>query len=177
MHIVILALALLQPGSQDLFMVHGELQGLYEELSQGVLQAGNETDLDDLDAVLYTPDWVLVDADGKQHGWPEIRDETIKAQTSTPLERMTQTIQKLSVASDRATVLVNVTIVRTIVDEDGRYGPKGRTLALDETNLFRDTWVKDSTGWKLKSRKQVGQPKLRADESEYHRYLKENHVS
>ena len=46
----------------EAFNLGGELQGLYEEISQATLQFVTESDVDLFHDVLYTPDWVFVDA-------------------------------------------------------------------------------------------------------------------
>jgi hypothetical protein len=76
---------------------------------------------------------------------------------------MTQSIQTLSVVPNGAAVLVNVTIVRTMVDYDGRYGRQGGFHTLTEATVFRDGWIRVADDWQFKSREQIGQPKLLVD--------------
>jgi hypothetical protein len=71
---------------------------------------------------------------------------------------MNQSIQKLSLTSGGAEVVVNLTTVRSIVDAEGRYGRQGAPHTLTETTTFRDGWVKVSDKWKFKSREQIGRP-------------------
>jgi hypothetical protein len=64
---------------------------------------------------------------------------------------------------DGATVTTKLTTVRTIVDDEGRYGRNGATHTVTETTVFHDTWVKAGDLWKLKSREQVGKPAVSVD--------------
>jgi len=164
---LLLAAMLLQQGTvSDAFHVRGELQGLYDEISQATLQFVTESDVDLFHDVLYTPDWVFVDAKGEKHTWSQMRETAVQALSAPPLTWMNQSIQKMSLASDGAVVLVNLTTVRTIVDAEGRYGRKGASHTLTETTTFRDGWVRASDRWKLKSREQIGRPIVSADKPE-----------
>ena len=156
----LLALALLSPGNPpDAFDVQAELQGLYDEISQATLQFVTESDVDLFHDVLYTPDWVFVDAKGRKQTWSEMRQGAIDA-LSAPPDSISQPIRKLSLGSDAVTVTVDVTIVRTIVDKDGRYGRQGASHTLTATTAFRDGWVRVSDDWKLKSREQISEPSV-----------------
>ena len=50
-----------------------------------------------------------------------------------------------------------------MVDNDGRYGRKGGSHTLAEATVFRDSWIKVADDWKLKSREQIGQPRVLVD--------------
>ena len=50
-----------------------------------------------------------------------------------------------------------------MVDYDGRYGRKGGFHTVTEATVFRDGWIRVADDWKLKSREQIGQPKLLVD--------------
>jgi hypothetical protein len=50
-----------------------------------------------------------------------------------------------------------------VVDNDGRYGRKGGSHTLTEATVFRGSWIKVADDWKLKSREQIGQPKVLVD--------------
>ena len=76
---------------------------------------------------------------------------------------MTNNTSQEIVIAHSATVLVNVTTVRTVIDNDGQYGSKGRSHTLAETAVYRDGWVRVGDEWRLKSREQVGQPKVVVD--------------
>ena len=166
--VMLLALALHQPAiGSDAFNVGAELQGMYEEISQATLQFVTESDVDLFHDVLYMPDWVFVDAAGQKHTWSQMREREVQALSAPAFSSMNQSIQKLSLAPDgAATVLVNLTTVRAIVDAEGRYGRQGASHTLTETTAFRDTWVKASGSWKLKSREQLGQPTVAVDKPE-----------
>jgi len=171
--VLLLALTLpRQAIGSEAFNVGGELQGLYEEISQATLQFVTESDVDLFHDVLYTPDWVFVDATGQKYTWPQMREREVQALSAPPLSSMNQTIQTLSLTPDGATVVVNLTTVRTIVDAEGRYGRQGVRHTLTETTPFRDTWVKappdndNNEKWKLKSRQQIGRPTVAVDKPE-----------
>lgn len=164
--VLLLALTLQQGTASDTFNVRAELQGLYDEISQATLQFVTESDVDLFHDVLYTPDWVFVDATGQKQTWPQVREREVQALSAPPLSSMNQSIQKLSLAPDGATVVVNLTTVRSVVDAEGRYGRKGASHTLTETTAFRDVWLKASDKWKLKSREQIGQPIVSVDRRE-----------
>jgi hypothetical protein len=110
--------------------------------------------------VLYTSDWVFIDATGQRHSWSQVREEAVRTLESPRVDSITQSIQTLSLVPTGATVRVNVTTVRTMVDNDGRYGRKGGSHTLTEATVFRDSWIKVADDWKLKLREQIGQPRV-----------------
>jgi len=168
MAVPLLALSLLYPGTPpDTFDVQAELQGLYDEISQTTLSFVTASDIDMLHDVLYTPDWVFVDATGHTQAWPQVRQGVIQALSAPHPDSMSQPIQKLSLGSGGATVVVNMTTVRTIVDHEGRYGRQGASHTLTETTAFRDRWVQVSDKWKLKSREQISGPTVSVDKPEW----------
>ena len=164
MHIVMFALALTLSGPPDPFEVQAEIQGLYDEISQAVLQFETPEDADQFHTVLYTPDWVFVDTSGQTHTWTQMRVQALHA---APVQAATQPIQKLSLVPGGAVATVNEIRTRAIVDEAGKYGRKGASHALTETTAFKDTWVQVGDHWKLKSRTQLGPPKVQVDVSDY----------
>jgi hypothetical protein len=161
--VLFLALALLQGGAQDSFSVRAELQGLYDETSQATLQFETESDVDQFHDVLCAPDWVFVDAMGQRHSWRQLREQAVESLTTRPFDSMIQAIQKLSLGPAGATVVVDVTTVHAIVDNEGRYGRKGGSHTLTETIVFRDAWIRISDEWKQKLREQIGAPKVWID--------------
>ena len=82
--ILFLTVDLLQAGSSDLFSVQTGLQGLYDEISQASLQFLTESDVDTFHDVLFTPDWVLVDATGQRRTGAQEREED-RAEPCPPL--------------------------------------------------------------------------------------------
>jgi hypothetical protein len=160
---LLLWLAGLQSGAPDPFDVQSNLQGIYDELSQATMQFDTPADIDSFHHVFYTPDWVFVDAAGQRHSWAEMREHDVQALSGPRVDSMQQPIRKLSLVPDGATVTTKVTTVRTIVDQEGRYGRKGATHTLTESTVFRDAWVKSGESWKLKSREQVGKPAVSVD--------------
>jgi hypothetical protein len=163
--VLLLLLAGLQSGSPDPFDVQSDLQGIYDELSQAAMQFATPADIDSFHNVFYAPDWVFIDAAGQRHSWTEMREHDVQALSGPRADSIQQPIRKLSLVPDGATVTTNVTTVRTIVDEEGRYGRKGATHTLTESTVFRDAWVKSGESWKLKSREQVGKPTVSVDHS------------
>jgi hypothetical protein len=154
---VLLALALLRPGApQDRFDVREELQGLYDEISQATLQFASEADVDEFHAVLYTPDWVFVDEKGQKQTWPSVRALAVHALSAPPPDSMLQPIQRLAFHSDSLVADVTMITVQTIVDPTGQDGRPGGSREMTTTTPFRDTWVRVSNEWKLKSREQTG---------------------
>ena len=165
--ILLLTFGFVQAGSPATFSVQADVQGLYDEISQASLQFLTESDVDDFHDVMYTPDWTVVDIAGQRHTWSQLRDQAVQALNATHHDPMVQTIQKFSLVPGGATAVVNVTVVRTVTDDEGRYGPKGASHTLNETTPYRDTWVTVSDRWKMKSRQQLGAPKVVVDKPEY----------
>ena len=153
--------------SPDTFDVQVELQGLYDEISQIDVPFMTQSDVDLFHDVLYTPDWVFVDALGQKQTWLQMREHAMQASSAPPLDSMIQRIQKLSLVPDGASTVVNVTTVRTIVDAGGRYGRQGASHTLTETTLYRDRWTRVSDEWKLKSREQISPSTVSVDRPEW----------
>ena len=157
--VLLLTMTLWRPWSPpSTFDVQTDLQGLYDEISQATLQFVTESDVDVFHDVLYTADWVFIDATGHTQTWAQARERSFQALSEPHPDALTQPIQKLSVASDGVTVLADMKTVRTIVDKEGRYGRQGSSHTLTETITFRDRWVRVSDRWKMKSREQVSGP-------------------
>jgi hypothetical protein len=156
---LLLAAALIVAGPPaDNFLVQAELQGLYDESSQAALQFVSAPDIDEFHAVLCTADWIFTDLAGHPRTWTEMRPDAVRALSEPRLDAMTQTIVTLSVDAGGATVVVNLSTVRTVVDHDGRYGRPDASHTLTRTTPFRDRWIRVSDEWKLKSREQIGAP-------------------
>jgi hypothetical protein len=162
---IALALTVALGAPPDLFSVQTDLQGLYDEISQAVLQFATTQDADQFYEVIYTPDWALVDASGQRHTWPDVREQIMQA---APVESTAQPIQKLALVPGGAVATVKASTTRAFVDSDGRYGKRGESHTLDETITYRDTWVQVGDQWKLKLREQIGPPKVQVDPSIYH---------
>ena len=153
---LLLVMALLaQVPRPDTFEVRSELQGLYDEMSQATLQFMTASDIDDFQAVLTTPDWTFVDETGLKHDWSQMREDAIHALSAPRPDSITQTIGKLSLETDAATVVVNRTTVYSIADDAGRSGRSG-ARARATTTTFRDRWIRSGGEWKLQSRQQIG---------------------
>jgi hypothetical protein len=147
----------------DPFVTRAELQALYDEASQATLQFGTAIDVDEFHEVLCTADWKFVDATGQPHTWQQMRDREIQALTMPRVDSLKQTIQKVSLNPEGASVVVASTTVQSSADAGAKSGPKEATHTLAETTLFRDVWVRTGDTWKMKSREQIGQPKRLVD--------------
>ena len=113
---LLLAAALIVAGPPaDNFLVQAELQGLYDESSQATLQFVSASDVDEFHAVLCTADWIFTDLAGHPRTWTEMRPDAVRALSEPRLDAMTQTIVTLSVDAGGATVVVNLSTVRTVV--------------------------------------------------------------
>jgi len=152
-------------GPANTFEIQAELQGNYDEISQATLQFVTPSDVDLFHDVLYTPDWVFVDPAGHTQTWPQARERAIQALSAPPPDSLKQSIQKLSVVSDGVIVIVNMTIVRTVVDAQGRDNRQAMSHVVAESTTFRDKWVKVGGAWQQKSREQIGGPTVSADKS------------
>jgi hypothetical protein len=87
-----------------------------------------------------------------------VRALAIQALSAPHPDAITQPIQKLDLAPDGATAVVNMIVVKSIVDHEGRYGRRDASHTLTETTPFRDHWVRVADAWRLKSREQMGKP-------------------
>jgi hypothetical protein len=119
--------------------------------------------VDQFHAVLYTPDWSLVDSKGQRHAWAELRQREVAALKEPMADSINPIIQKVALGPDGATVVVTVETMRTTVDTAGHYGRPGLTHTLTEDAVFRDRWVRVAGNWKLKAREEIGQPKTWVD--------------
>jgi hypothetical protein len=151
----------------DTASIRADLQGLYDEMSQAPMQFLTESDIDAFHDLMFTTDWTSVDTAGHVRSWADVREAQVQALNVSHHDPTVQSIQKLTLQSGGATILVNVTVVHTIVDNDGKYGAKGATHTLNETTPFRDTWVGGGEHWKMKLRQQVGAPKIVVDKPDY----------
>jgi hypothetical protein len=161
--LVSVTLAVLGTASPNVFEVQTQLQSLYDEITDGAEQFTSPADVDLFHGVLYAPDFVFVDKGGKTHEWPEMRALAIEAIGMPLPDSSIQSIQKLTLVTGGAAVVVDMTTVRTIVDKDGTYGHKGATHTLTEFTPFRDLWVRADDGWKLKRRAQIGATTVSVD--------------
>jgi hypothetical protein len=126
--------------SGDVFEPWCELQGLYNQASQTVIAARTVGDIDLLHAVMDTPDFVFIDRNGERYTWERVRERQVQALNEPRLDSLKQTIQKVSLTPQGATVIATVTTVRT---------------ALSETITVRDSWVKAAAGWRRSVREEL----------------------
>jgi len=152
--------------SRNTVAVQAELQSLYDEDSAAALQFFTPQDVDDFHTVFCTQDWFFLDADGHRHAWSEMREQEAKQLTEPHALSITQPINRVSLTQSGAVVVVTVTTVRGITDDEGRYGTKGARHTLTESTKYRDSWVQAGDGWKQQSREQIGRSSQRVDEPE-----------
>ncbi len=164
MNILIFAMVgILQATPQDLFSMRCDLQGVYDEIAQATLSSRTAKDIDMFHDVFYAPNWVFVDSNGQRHVWNELREQAIGAASQQTFTTMRQMIQEVTPVADGATALVNFITVKTVTDNDGKYGRPGLTHTIAEVTPMRDTWMKTGVTWKLQSRVQLGAPKVFID--------------
>jgi hypothetical protein len=148
-------LMLVQGVPSDAYTVQLELQGLYDEASQIMLISGTCVDFDTAHAVLATPDWVFVDANGARRTWDDVRRDALQL-IRTRFKAIYQKIEKVTPTAEGAVVLISMTTEKAIRDDEGVYGTKGGAHILADVMRFRDTWVKTSGGWRQKIRETIG---------------------
>jgi len=165
MHTLLIAVGgIFQLASQDAFLVHCNLQGMYDEISNATMASRTARDIDMFHTVFYTTDWAFVDADGRRHAWDELRAEAIRALDMPRADAIRQAIQGAPrMRPDGAVVLVHAIVIRTVADDEGRYGLRGGSHTLAEVTTFSDTWLGSGDTWKLQRREQVGAPAVYVD--------------
>ena len=139
----------------DGFDAQATIQGLYDEISQTLLQVATDSDLDQLHDVLYAPDWVFVDASGKQHPWSDAREELLHMIQAEHLTAMFQRIQKFALTAQGATAVVQAQTMYPAADDPAQSAAQSSRIVTD-TTTYRDTWVQMGGAWRLQSRTQVG---------------------
>ena len=146
---------LLQGTATDSFSAQCDLQGLYDEMSQIIQSCGTYVDLDTAHAAFTTLDWASIDAHGQRRTWDDVRADALQA-IQTRFDVVRQTIEKVSVTVEGAVVLVAMRTEKTIRDDEGFYGIKGRTHVLTDIVHSRDTWIKTPLGWRQKIHETIG---------------------
>ena len=153
--VLLSALAMLQVNSPEQFAAYCDLQGIYDQINQMALSAHGAADLDTLHSVLYSPDWVFVDAGGHRHTWDDMRAQAVQRLELPPLGSVTQTIRNFSLLPDGANVIVSLVTESAFRDEP-RQGQPGKAHKRFEVTTFRDVWAKSSDRWRMTSRTQTG---------------------
>jgi hypothetical protein len=148
----------------SMFDTEVELQGMYDEISGVYAPALTEGDVDLFYSVVYTPDWAFVDTAGRRLTLAEwsARD----AQAPDP-DSLIQRIEGMLPAPDGVTVSITATSVHAVVDTAGRYGRPGASHTLTEVTQYRDRWVRNPDGWKMKWREQASPTKTVLDKPEW----------
>lgn len=160
------ALAVPSAAPRNAFDVQTQLQGLYDEITDGTLQFLTPADVDLFHDMLYAPGFVFIDAAGQVHKWQAIREQQVAALGAPLPDAATQVIRKLTLVHDGAIAAVTMTTVRTVVDDEGRYGRKGASHTVTEITPFRDQWARVDDAWKLLSRTQTGRMTVAVDKDE-----------
>jgi hypothetical protein len=154
--VALLTLFLLQvqPPVTDRATALGDLQAMYEQLSQSVIAAQSSTltdptvNADMIHESVDSPTCTFVDAGGAARQWADVRPAVVQELKAEPYDSLNATVRSLSLHGDRAVVDVVIEGSRTLVDTGGRYGPKGATHTLTEDRYGRDTWVMTDGDWR-----------------------------
>jgi hypothetical protein len=149
---------------QITFDMQVELQGIYDEISEIYVPALTDKDINVFYDVVYTPDWVFVDAAGGRLTRAELTARD--AQAPEP-ESVIWRIEKLSLVRDGVTAVITAITVHKFVDTQGRYGAPGTSHTRTEITRYRDRWVRVADGWKMKWREQAGPTKTVLDKPEW----------
>jgi hypothetical protein len=150
-----------QPSSFD---TEVELQGMYDEMSGVYPPALTDGDVDLFYSVVYTPDWVFVDTAGRRLTRTEWSARETQASDQ---DSLIQRIEAVSPAAGGVKVYVTATSVHAFVDTAGRYGRPGASHTLTAVTQYRDVWVRNPDGWKMKWREQAGPTRTVLDKPEW----------
>ena len=127
-----------------------ELQGIYDAIGRLTATCGACVDLDTTHAVLATPDWVSIDADGTRRTWDQVQ-VGMSDVINTPLD----------VTTNGAVVVGRMTVEQTV--DDALDGGERRSHVLSCVESFRDTWVKTPDWWKQRIHQTLGPSRIRLD--------------
>jgi hypothetical protein len=141
-----------------------ELQGIYDEISEISFPALTIDEMAVFDDVIYTTDWVFVDATGRKLTRAELSARD--ANSPEPDARI-ERIDKVLPGAGGGTTLITAITVHTFVDTQGRYGRPGASHTLTEVTRYRDRWVRGAVGWKMQSREQAGPTRAVLDKPEW----------
>jgi hypothetical protein len=157
---LLLALALAAPQGtvQKKFETQTDLQALYDEISQLTLSFVTPGDIDDFHDVICTPDWTFVDKAGQKESWQQYRAQLVHALSEPKPDSVIQAIDKISLAANSVTAVVEMTTVRPQPADANLSDQAGSARTVVETVVFRDTWIRDADSWKLSSRQQIAGP-------------------
>jgi hypothetical protein len=141
-----------------------QLQGMYDEISEISAPTLSDEDMNVFLDVVYTPDWVLVDAAGTRLTRAGLSArEALSPEPDSVIWR----IEKVIPGADGITALITAISVHTFVDTQGRYGRPGASHTRTDVTPYRDGWVRGAIGWKMRSREQVGPTKTVLDKPEW----------
>jgi hypothetical protein len=158
MHVLVLSvfsawLGLVSPADT---VLAGDLQAMYDEISQAQLSAQTADDVDNFHAVSCTPDWSVAGIDGVHHSWVDVRAEAVRAAETQPFSFARDIILRITEQGNEAVTEVHSITVRDMVDTAGKYGAAGAHHAIAEVTPMRDHWIRMDTGWKQQAREQMG---------------------
>lgn len=158
-----LAAALQSAPRQDASQTAGDLQAMYDEITETTLSATSAEDFDNFHAVFFTPDWAITDQAGARHTWAELREQTIHDWLAQPADTMRDVIRRAELHEGAAVTEVSSIVIRSVIDEEGKYGARGAAHRVAESTPMRDHWVQGANGWRLQSREQAGKPTVFID--------------
>ena len=158
-----LAAALQATPHQDPGQTAGDLQAMYDEITETTLSATSAEDFDNFHAVFFTSDWTFTDRQGVHHTWSELHDAAIHDWLNQPADSMRDVIRRADLRDASAVTDVSSIVIRVVVDADGKYGARGASHRIAESTPMRDHWVLGETGWKVQAREQMGETKLFVD--------------
>jgi len=141
----------------------GDLQAMYDEITETTLSATSAEDFDNFHAVFFTNDWTFTDRAGVRHVWSDQRDQTIHAYLDAPVDSMRDVIRRADLHEGSASTDVSSIVIRVVVDAEGKYGARGASHRVAVSTPMRDHWVRGENGWKFQAREQVGEPKVFID--------------
>lgn len=128
------------PARADDPVVHRELQGLYNQMVEGL----KKKDAAPVETYIAA-DFVARDQFGRIHKRKELEEGMRRAFTETEsVNEMGMTVQRVVMKGDFAVALVNRHLATTIKD------PKGKLRPFTEDAVALDIWHKAPDGWRLR---------------------------
>ncbi len=141
----------------------GDLQAMYDEITETTLSGTSADDFDTFHAVFFTNDWTFTDKSGGHHTWRDVREETIRSWLERPADTMRDVIRRAELHDGSAVTDVSSIVIKVVVDTDGKYGGRGMSHRVAESTPMRDRWVLGEYGWRVQSREQVGDARVFVD--------------
>jgi len=126
-----------------------EIQIMFQKAVEGLKQAKTIEDLDALHNTIDTSDWVSIQPGQKPQTWQELRKLGFDA-LNQPFNHMRFDIKNVTLDGNIAVVEGVLIVGATIIDEEGRFGPKDATHDVVVGAPLRETWVRSANGWRRK---------------------------